>query len=237
MRFFFRWAFRLLIFLLVLGVAGILLLDTIARAITEYRIRSRTGMDVRIGRMEIGLLYPQVTIENLLIYNSGEFGGSPFIEMPELHLEYDRDALFSRKLHCHLVRLNLNQVNVVENRKGRTNIEALEKRAALPAGSPSTGKPAPGPRLMGCRFTGIDTLNLTLGKATYMRMKQPAEVEELNMNIRNQVLTNVTSAQDLGGVLVVVLLKNGVNVMGSGNGTPDSGLQSWLQRLMSPAKK
>src|SRR4051812_1971403 len=127
MKMLFRWAFRIFILLVVLLVAGILLLDTIARSIAENRIRNKTGMDVKMGSLSLGLLSPVITIENFKLYNTAEFGGSPFVEVPELHVEYDRSALFSRKLHCKLVRFNVAEVNVVQRKDGKTNIQALEE--------------------------------------------------------------------------------------------------------------
>ncbi len=88
MKWLFRWLFRLLILLIVLVVAGVLLLNPIAKEITEYRIKRETGMDVKIGNLEVGILNPGVTIENLVLYNSAEFGGAPFIDLPELRVEY-----------------------------------------------------------------------------------------------------------------------------------------------------
>lgn len=224
MKFLFRWAFRLFILLLVLVVAGILLLDSIVKAVAEYRIERQTGLDVKIGKMEVGILNPKVTIENFIIYNSAEFGGSPLINMPELHVEYDRNALLSNKLHCKLVRLNLAQVNVVENKNGKTNLELLQKRIEQTAPPISTNQNS----RAGMQFTGIDTLNLTLGKATFLRMKQPDKVDEIKMEIHNQVLTNVHSTHDLAGVLLFIALKNG--------GTADKALQNWLGESFAPLK-
>lgn len=48
---------------------------------------------MRLGRLEIGLLNPKVTIENFVLYNAAEFGGAPMVDLPELHVEYDRPAL------------------------------------------------------------------------------------------------------------------------------------------------
>ena len=90
----FRWLFRLLILLVVLVVAAILLLDTIAREVTEHRLQQQTGLEVRIGRMRVGILEPKLTIENLVIYNSAGFGGSPLLDAPELHVECDRNPFF-----------------------------------------------------------------------------------------------------------------------------------------------
>ena len=92
-----RWAFRLLILLIVLVVAGVLLLDPITREIIKYQIRKRTGLEAKIGRLSIGLFSPTITAENVVLYNSAEFGGSPLFEMPELFIEYDRAALRSNQ--------------------------------------------------------------------------------------------------------------------------------------------
>jgi uncharacterized protein involved in outer membrane biogenesis len=218
MKTLFRWAFRCFIVLVVLAVAGILLLDTIAREVAETRVKSETGLDVKIGRVRVGIFNPTITLENLVLYNRAEFGGSPLIDLPELHVEYDRQALVARTLHCHLVRLNLAQLNVVEDKNGRTNLDALRRRA----------------QSSGFEFAGIDILNLTLGKATFMRMRQPGQVDELRLDIHNQVLTNIKSAQDLSSVLMVALLRNGVNLLGNARG---GGAQNWIERLAAAPGK
>jgi hypothetical protein len=228
-KFAFRWAFRFLILLLVLVVAGILLLDTIAKAVIEHRIRRATGLDAKIGKLEIGIFNSKVTLENFVVYNSAEFGGSPLVQMPELHVEYDRGALFSRKLHYKLVRFNLAQLNIVENKNGRLNTEMLQKNLPGTAGS------KPGGPHIGYQFTGIDTLNLTLGKVTFVSMKQGGVPEELKMDMQNVLIPNVKSGQDLSAVMIVIALKNGVNIMGNGGNT--TGLQGWLQKLAQPAPK
>ena len=99
-----------------------------------------------------------------MIYNSAEFGGSPLIDMPELHVEYDRDALVARKIHCKLLRFNLAQINIVEDKNGRRNLDSLEAIA-----QPRHKFEARQANLSGDQFAGIDTLNLTLGKVTYLR--------------------------------------------------------------------
>jgi AsmA family len=227
MKFLFRWAFRLFILLIILVISGVLLLDTIVKEVTEYRIRRETGLDVKIGKMQVGIFNSKVTIENLIIYNSAEFGGSPLVDMPELHVEYDRDALFSRKLHCKLVRFNLARLNLVEDKNGNLNVAQLQKRLQQTSGNTqpaSTNKTSKGD----FQFTGIDTLNLTLGKATVLKMKQPKDVLEIKMDIQNQVLTNVQTVQDLGGVGLLIAFKNG-QIM-------DKALQNWLTQFGWPTK-
>ncbi len=233
MKWIFRWAFRLFILLVILVIAGILLLDTIAREYVEYQIRSQTGMEAKIGKVRIGLLNPGVTVENLVLYNSAAFGGSPFIEMPELHVEYDRDALLSHKLHCRLLRFNLARINVVEDKNGRRNLDMMQAKVLPPGGAAGASKNgAPGRNSAGVDFAGIDTLNLTLGRLTYLRMKEPEKVDEFKLKVDHQVFTGIKSQEDFSGVLLVALLKSGADVFQKGGGSGQT-----LMQLFSPPKK
>ncbi len=227
MKTLFRWAFRLFILFIVLVVAGILLLDTIAREFVEYELGKDTGLEVKVGHVSVGLLHPIVTIENLVIYNKAEFGGSPFIELPELHVEYDLDALRSRQLHCKLLRFNLAQLNLVEDKQGRRNFESL---MALSGMQPKGHPPAASASWQKYGFSVIDKLNLSLGKATYLHMKQPDKVDELKLNVNHQVFTNIKTEQDFSGALLMAFLKSGANLMQGG------GAQTWLQLLSPPVK-
>lgn len=203
MRRLFRWAFRGFLLLIVLVVALLLSLDSIARAVAERRIRAETGLEARIGSLSLGLLSPTLTMENLRIYNSPEFGGSPLLEVGEFHLEYDRQELWAGRLRCRLVRVDLRELNLVVSQPGRINL-------ALPVGG-SPPLPSRLPRkIAGLRFLGIDTLNLSLGRITALRMRDPKTVRELNARLRHRILTGIVSEEDLWFKLgVVVLEQNG----------------------------
>ena len=108
-----RWTVYAVILFVVLLTAGILLMDTILGQLAVRQVRRDTGMDVKIGRMEVGLFSPTITIENLKLYNTAEFGGGEFLNMPELHVEYDLAAARAGKLHLKLIRLNLAEIHVI----------------------------------------------------------------------------------------------------------------------------
>ena len=113
-----RWLFRLTIVAIVLVVALLLLKDTIFKSVAEYSIRSQSGLDVRIGKLEVGLLSPTVTVENFRLYNPPEFGGGVFLDIPEVHVEYDAAAMQNQKLKFKLIRFNLAELNLVESKTG-----------------------------------------------------------------------------------------------------------------------
>jgi hypothetical protein len=226
-----RRAVRLCLALVILVIAAFLFRDTIAREFAEYLIKKQTGFEARIGRLHAGLLDSELRVENLVIYNPAAFGGGTFIDLPELLVEYDRDALRAGKLHCKLVRFNLAQVNLVEDAQGARNFDLLQKRLHGPIrpDNPAAKKAVTGGRESKIDFTGIDTLNLTLGNATFRRMNQPGKLDELRLNVNHQVFTNILSESDFPGVLLVALLRSDVNFI------QNAQAQSWLQ-LLTPKK-
>lgn len=193
-----KWVFRLVIVLVVLVVIFLLSLDSIIKAVVEREIRAQTGMDVKIGKFSFGLLSPVVTIEEFKLYNTAEFGGTPFLDIRELHVEYDREAMVHRELHITLLRLNLTEINVVKNDRGGTNLMVLQ------------AKPAPGKSAADeIKFLGIDVLNLSVGKMRFIDLKNRARDRELYPNLQNQVFKDIKTTGDLYAILIVLWLRSG----------------------------
>jgi uncharacterized protein involved in outer membrane biogenesis len=204
MKWLFKWAWRLIVLFVVLLVALLLSLDSIFKALIARQIRAGTGMDVKIGKLSVGWLSPVVTMENFKLYNSAEFGGTPFLDIPELHLEYDRAALAQRTLHVKLMRLNLAELNVVKSDAGRTNLVSLQ----LPA-TPRTPRPEE------WIFTGVGVLNLTVGTVRFVDLKNLGKNREFKPDLRNQVFKDVKTAPDLYGILIMIWLRSGGGIVHS----------------------
>lgn len=195
----FKWLLILVVLAMVLVVGLFLAKDAIARVAVEQQIRSQTGMDVKIGKLSIGVLSPVATIENLKLYNTPEFGGTPFLDVRELHLEYDRDALAQRKLRVTLLRVNLEELTVVRNATGHTNLSILSAKS-----SSSTPKAA-----ADVDFRGVEVLNVSLGKVQLIDLKNPRNNRLRNVNLQNQVFNNVKTPGDWYGVLFLLWLRSG----------------------------
>jgi hypothetical protein len=202
-KFIFRWAFRLLILAIVLVVALVLLKDEIIKNIAEKQIRQSTGMDVKIGALHVSLTQPVFNLENLVLYNTAEFGGGTFLDVPDLHLEYHPDTS-KREMRLKLVRLNVRELNIVENMQGRTNFTsiagALEKMQSDRTNSNQRV------------FKGIDTLNLSVGKVRYINMRMPKRNQEINLALHNEIVQNVRTWEDMGSLLFRILLRAGFSI-------------------------
>jgi len=228
MKWLFKWCFRLMLLLVVAIITLVLFKDAIMKAVIEQRIRARTGMDVKIGRFSVGIFSPVVTIEKLKLYNRPEFGGTPFIDMPELYVEYERAALRQRKLHITLMRFSLAELTVVKNEAGQTNLVSL------------MAQPDPKEARNHARdleFAGIDVLNLSLGKVRFLDLKDPRQNGALDLGVKNQVFRNVNSEGDVFGVLLMVWLRSGGSSSSAPTPSPSKSAAAPVPSVPSGKKK
>jgi uncharacterized protein involved in outer membrane biogenesis len=206
-KFVFKWVLRLFILAVVLVVVFFLSLDSILRVVMENRIRAQTGMDAEIGKFTLGLAEPTVTIKDFKLFNPPSFGGTPFLDIPEIHVEYDRAALAKHEIHVTLLRFNLGELDIVRNEAGQTNIFSI---AALPTVKKSGGGGGKSfAKETGFEFTGIDVLNVSVGTAKYIDLKDPKNNREQKIGIENCVMKNVKTPTDLAGLAVMVALRGG----------------------------
>jgi hypothetical protein len=213
-KFVFRWAFRLVLLALVLAIGLLLLKDTIARNLAEERVRAETGFDAKIGNLEFSLFAPRMTLENVVLYNPVEFGGSIFLDVHDLNFEYDRSQLALGKLHLKLLRLNLREFHIVENREGRTNvIDVLYKVAPeLLGASPSSDG--------GYAFAGIDTLNLSVDTVRYTNLRLAKRNQQIKLGLQNDLTYNIRTEEQAAAVLFKVLLRAGITIYTDQNPAP-----------------
>jgi hypothetical protein len=206
-----KWGLRLLLVVVVLAVIFFLSLDSIFRVIIEHNVRKQTGMQVEIGKFHLGLTEPVMEIKNLEIYNSAQFGGTPFINIPEIYVEYDPVALKNKEIHITLLRFNLGELDVVKSQDGLTNI--LSMGVTLPTKAPAAtdaGKQlAQIKEQTGFDFKGVDCLNVSVGTFKYVDLQNQTNNREQKLQIDNCVITNVTSMADLAGLGLLVGLRSG----------------------------
>jgi hypothetical protein len=205
----FKWLLRLFILAVVLAVIFFLSLNSILRVLIEHNIRKQTGMDAEIGRFRLGLLEPTITIQNLKIYNPPSFGGTPFLEIPEIHVEYDRTAIAQRELHFTLVRFNLGELDIVKNAAGQTNIFSIG--LAIPKNPSGNGTKLKDEfkRQTNLEFTGIDALNVSVGTLKYIDLKDQRNNRTQKIDVENQVIPNVKTPADLTGLAFLIGLRSG----------------------------
>ena len=192
-----KWLF-ILVLVAVALVAGLLFSkDTLAKAAVEQQLRAQTGMDVKIGRFSLSVLSPIATIENLTLYNTADFGGTPFLNIRELHTEFDREALAHRELRLKLLKMNIAELSVVKNDLGQTNIVNL---AAAP-------KPTKTSEMVD--FKGIEVANFSIQKVVFLDLKNQKNNRQMTWNAQNQLFRDLKTSGEFYDALVQLWQRRG----------------------------
>jgi len=202
-----KWLLLLALLSMALVVLLFIFKDSIARVVLENRIRKLTGMEAQIGKFSSGRtnFSTFVTIQNLKLYNTAAFGGTPFLDVPELHLEIDPVALAERKLHFTVARLNLAELDIVRNELGQTNISFLASN--VPTQSAKSGGTTI--KIQDFEFVGVDVLSLSLGKAKFVDLKNAKNNREIRVELQDQIFKNVHQQADLLGIGMILYLRSG----------------------------
>lgn len=206
-KFVFRWAFRLVLLAVVLVIGLLLLKDTLIKSLLERQLRQRTGLPARMEKMEVGLMTPTIAIQNLVLHNASEFGGSVFLDIPDLYLEYHPNDLPFGKMRLKLLRLQLREISIVENLQGQTNLVNFLTEVA-PRAQGGKGEGSDG----WFELSGIDLLNLSVGRVRYENLRLPRRNQDVQLNLQNQIIPNVRSEQDLTALLLKILLRAGITI-------------------------
>ena len=210
MKFIFKWLFRLLLaaVALVALVIVVLLLsyNSILRVVMEHNIRAQTGMDAEIGSVNIALASPTIRIQNFKLHNSRDFGGAPFLDIPEIYVEYDRAALATKEIHIKLLRFNLGELDIVKNQAGQTNIFAFGLKS--PGKNPGRQPQINFKEQTGYDFAGIDTLNVSVGRVKFIDLKNPQNDRTQDISLDSCVTPNVKSAADLAPLAAIIVLRS-----------------------------
>ena len=208
MKALFKWLFRLVAFVVLLVVAAVVFRNPILKSLLEWRLGAETGLDARIGYLHLGLMDPVVRIEDVKLYSPADFGGSAFVAVPEFYAEYDRGAAFWRNLRFTRARLNIAELNVVENRDGRTNLELFLARQKQPGGGRATGW-----RTSLVSYKGIDNLSLSLGRVRFTSLKNPIPPKETALDVKDAEMKNVKSTREFTSFVLDLLLKHGADFL------------------------
>ena len=120
------------------------------------------------------------------------------------------------------MRFNLGELDIVKNEAGRTNIFSLG--VTLPSKKSGGGKSAANfKKQTGFEFKSIDVLNVSVGTAKFIDLKDPSNNRTQRIGLDNCVLKNVKSQANLTGLAALVALRGG-DFFGSLVGLPKYGL-------------
>lgn len=205
LRFAIRWFVRVLVLVILAGAALVVFRDTLLRELLSRRIERVTGLGTHLGGVETRFdrAAPALTLTDVVLTNTPDFGGTPMLVLPELRLELDADALRYRELRLRTARVRIDLFSVVRNQRGETNVFAVlggMNERATPGDAAVVSPP-------GLEFTGVETLDLSFGTLRLIDLGQPANNRELRVALTNEILHQVKSAADFTPLVLRVLVR------------------------------
>jgi hypothetical protein len=186
-----------IIIAVILVIAGGLLLarNIIAKSIISRGINGITGLSLEMNGLDIGIFKTVVEVKGLKLFNPSGYPDKLMVDMPSFYADYDLAAFLKGKVHFRELRINLQNLEVSKNIKGKTNLEYLQ--ALQPKGS------GPAPEVK------IDKLVLDIGRVGYKDYSRPGKplVKEFNLNI-HQTYQNIDDPQSLVRIILAKALMN-----------------------------
>ena len=202
--------------LATLLLVGLLSFDWIVKRTIQSRVNASGVAEVEIGSLNIGLFRPHLEVRDLKVFGQSQFGGVQLLDLPELRVEYDRDAFKRQELKFRLVRIRINELTLMDGfAGGQTNmfqrmqgyselvvaytnrIGELTNRIDLDRAQ----------RVGNATFRGIDRLELTLWRVRFVDVKDPLSEKVAALNINRRVMTNIADLPGLAPLAMELLVR------------------------------
>lgn len=207
--------------ILLVGVLVILFLarNLIARKSVEVGVKTVTGFPLEIESVHISPGFGRLEVKGLHLMNPSEFSEETFIQMPEFTVDYQVGSMISGSPHINEMVLSVDQLNVVKNADGISNVQKLKGIASgdqteEPAGEKSELK------------YQVDVLRIHIGTVTvkdFSKGEQPS-VRSYALNI-DATYENINDPSDISRlILITVMSKVGLPNIGVDMGDLTKGL-------------
>ncbi len=217
-----RWLLRAGLALLALLVVGWFARNFLVRKGLEAVVTEVTGFPLEIGSFRLGILDSRIDVGGMRLRNPEGFEDPRCLDVPRLVADPEFRTLFGRNIHVEEIVVDVEEVVVVKNAAGETNLERLR---ALGGGGKEKGNgtkepPKPGPGEPGQPGTQerkeplkwrCDRLELTLRRMIYLdysRMKdgKPAK-EEFDLKVDHEEFRDIDGPDKIVRLIALRVLQ------------------------------
>jgi len=181
--------------IVILGVVLVLARNLIIKAGAGATIKAISGVDMKIGTLDVGLFRPAVLIKDLKLFNPASFPEKLMMDMPELYVKYDLPSILKGFIHLPELRVNLKEFVVVKTPNGDINLNSLQSLQPKGEGNP--------PKMQ------IDVMELNIGTVVYKEYRASAapRVTEFKIDLHERY-ENISDPNVLVGLIVSKALRN-----------------------------
>lgn len=170
-------------------------------------LRRATGLEATVSQLEVAPALGTLRLRDLRLVNPPEFGGGVAVNVPELHLAWERAAALRGHWHFRTLQLHLAELNLVRHRDGRLNLQPPPSRPGDDGSADDGALPDPSAGAGGRHFGGIDRLVLTWDRLTYTDLRDPDKSSVLVLAIDAEVATDLKTAEAVRLWLTSLLMR------------------------------
>jgi len=100
--------------------------NIIAKNMIEKGVRDSVGQELSIGRINIGVVTPDLRIKDLQVHNPSGYTEKLLAEVPDLFVNYALIDIIKGFIHFPELRINIKQINVEKDKNGVMNIDRFK---------------------------------------------------------------------------------------------------------------
>lgn len=191
----FRFLRRLLVVLVLLGVAVVLGRNMIGNWMGAAVFRKATGFPTFISALDIKLTRPEIVMRDVAIRNPLDAFREPrAVEINRLEATYAPWSVLRGTPHFRRVVMEISEVVVVKNAAGETNLKRFERNTDSKKTDGTSGHSE--------KFQ-IDELVVSLGNVLYLdESRGSTQPKVYAVNAHKQVYRNVKNSKDIQKIVM-----------------------------------
>lgn len=225
-----RWLIGIVVAAVVLVVALISVviwkMDYLMGRALTVALSQQTGARVELGEFHLHMQDSSLEIRDLKLFDPPGYRDTPWFDLPELFLAVQKNPSNTNgSVRWREIRVNLADLALVVNQKGKTNLLELGERATGSSFDPSSLTNWSS----NATFGGIDRLVLSLGKLEYVDLRNSSANQEIRFGMTNRVYTNLNTVADLQPIAMEVIVRG---VSGMVSKSSDGGMLQLLRQFM-----
>ncbi|MBZ0165838.1 MAG: hypothetical protein K8I00_03455, partial [Candidatus Omnitrophica bacterium] len=181
---------KLLFFIIFVLVVVILARNYLVKLGAEQFVKKQTGLALKMEGLNIGLVDTKIDIDDLRLYNPSNYEEKLMVNIPDIYVDYNLPEIIKGNIHLNEIRFHLNEVIIVTNKAGQTNIEALKALQPPAKEGEQPKKEAPAPKKKGKER--IDKMALRIDRIVYKDYSGGGEPKIVSKDINvNKTYENI----------------------------------------------
>jgi uncharacterized protein involved in outer membrane biogenesis len=182
------------ILLIALGLVVVLLvaLNFIVRKSVEVGVEKATGFPLAIDSMSVSLVRSRVDARGVHMTNPADFEERKFVTLGQLYVDYRLPSMLSGAPHVNEMIIDVNELVVVKNAKGESNVQRIKGIVASDSGSSTKYR--------------VDTLRVKVGTVVikdFSRGKPTERAMALNVSA---TYNNITDSTDISRLVLLTVM-------------------------------